>query len=436
VAEPTAAPERAPETPARRRFGAGFWPLWTATTASGLGDGSRIAAFALLAASITRDPLQVSLVTVAARLPWVCVGPITGALGDRLDRGRTLVVCDVLRAVLMASFAVLVVTRHAGIVLLAFAAFLLSSFATMAENLSQAVVPEVVGGRTMESANSWLMGGQFVTTDFFGNPLGTTLFVLDRALPFFVDALSFAASGLLVARTRAVLGRPGARMPGPAAPGPRPGLATTAREVLAETAEGIRWLRRHRVLRTVCVLIGLLNFSVLAVIGTAVLYALEILGVTRAEYGLLLVVISVGGLIGLILAPKIVPLLGSGRTLQLCFALCPLPLLVGGLTSDAVLAAALLGLVGASITLATVVTTTLRQTLVPKGLFGKVNGAYRLVVNGLSPLGGVVGGLIAAHLGLRAPFFLSAGLMLLATLVSLPLLSNRAIEAAARPNAS
>lgn len=401
----------------RRRFARGFWRLWSATTASGLGDGVRITAIAVFATVLTTNPLQVALVTVAGQLPWAVVGPFAGTLVDRVNRWRALWICDVLRTAVLAVFIALIALGQVGVAVLAVIAFVLSSVETMAENLSQAVVPDVVGDGSLDSANSKLLGGQFVTTEFLGAPLGTALFVLSRPLPFVIDAVSFVVSTVLVASIKA-----------PRSTQPSASTPMTPRVLVSETVAGMRWLWHNRLLRTVCLMVGLLNFAVLAVLGIAVLYAVQILHISRAMYGLLLLIIAVGGLVGLLAAPKLVEKLGRGRTIQLLLALCPLSFLVGGFTSNPILAAAAFAFVGASISLANVVTTTLRQALIPAELFGRVNGAYRFVVNGMSPLGGLVGGLVAGGLGLRAPFFLAAAVFVVAIAAALPLLSNRVVD--------
>ncbi|MFC8914695.1 MFS transporter [Streptomyces sp. NPDC057116] len=389
----------------------GFWRLWAATTASGLGDGTRIAAMAVYAAALSGDPLHVALVALAGKLPWTCVGPFTGALADRVDRWRTLWICDVARAVVMACLVVLIVTGHVGIAVLAVVSFLLTSIATLAESLSQAVVPDVAGPTSLETANSRLMGGQLLFSEFLGAPLGTALFVLGRPLPFALDTLTFAVSAVLVC---------GVRVPrDPGAP-PRAG-ALTVRSVLRDTAEGVRWLWHRRELRTVCLLVGLLNFSVVAVMGIAVLYALEVLGTGERGYGVLLVVVAAGGLAGVLAAPRVTARLGRGRALRVAFALCPVPFVVAGCTSEGPVAAVALAVVGASMSLVTVVTVSVRQSLVPTALFGRVNGGYRLVVNGLSPLGSLAGGVTAAAWGLRAPFFLAAAVLAVAAVAMLRL---------------
>jgi MFS family permease len=70
----------------RRRLGSEFRVLWAAAAVSNLGDGLRVAALPLLAATITRDPAQIAAVTAAIWLPWLLIGLYAGALVDRADR--------------------------------------------------------------------------------------------------------------------------------------------------------------------------------------------------------------------------------------------------------------------------------------------------------------------------------------------------------------
>lgn len=399
----------------KRRFSPGLRYLWTATAISGVGDGMRITAFALFAAALTRDALLVSVVTVAGQLPFICVGPVAGVLIDRLDRRRMLWVCDAARAIALAGFVVLIEARDVNIPILACLAFFMGAGETTAYNLAQAIVPELTDASTLDAANSRVQAGQFVTSQFLGLPIGGALFAVSAAIPFSVDSVSFALSGALIFCIRT----------------PPPALADASRltigSVAQQTAAGIRWLAGHRVLRATCVLIGLSNLAVLAVLAIAVLYALEILHVSSAGYGVLLAVIAIGGLLGLLAAPRIAARLGTGRALQVAFAMCPLSFLVGGLTSSPVIAAAAFMFVGASVSIGNVVTTTLRQTLIPRQMFGKVNGVYRLVVGGMAPLGGLLGGLAGHSLGLRAPFFIGAAILLVAAVTSFRLLSNRVV---------
>jgi penicillin G amidase len=403
------------------------WLLFYASTVSGLGNGMRISALEVFAAALTRSPVLVASVAVASQLPIICVGPFAGVLVDHLDRRRTLWICNAAEAGVLGALIALIYLGLAGIATLAGMAFALGCVQSLAVNLGQAVIPELVDPDMLDLANSRLQSGPFISSQLIGTPLGPILFVVRRVIPFFVDAGSFAISAALVFGIRSR--RPAART----------GPPLTLRRLRSETAEGIAWLWRHRVIRSICLLTALSNVALLGVLAIAVLYALEDLHVSRAVYGLLLLVIAIGGLLGLVIAPRLVTRLGRGRTLQLAFAVCPVSFAIGGFTSNAWLAALAFALAGAGVTISTVVSATLRQLLIPRHLFGRVNGAFWLVVGGVQPVGALFGGFVASEFGLRAPFLVGALLQFAAAAAALPLLSNRAIAPmvdAARAEAS
>src|SRR6185437_16975217 len=82
-------------------LGAPYRRLWSATLLSNLGDGVRAAAFPLLAASLTRDPILIAGVGVATQLPGVVLALPAGSLADRFDRRRLVIVADAVRLVFL-----------------------------------------------------------------------------------------------------------------------------------------------------------------------------------------------------------------------------------------------------------------------------------------------------------------------------------------------
>ena len=87
-------------SPARIDAGLGrrFWTLFSASFVANLADGIFRIALPLLAASLTRDPGLVAGVAFASRLPWLVFALIAGALADRFDRRRTMILVDAGRA--------------------------------------------------------------------------------------------------------------------------------------------------------------------------------------------------------------------------------------------------------------------------------------------------------------------------------------------------
>ena len=394
--------------PARKsRFASGYLRLFSATAVFGLGDGCRIVALAVFATMLTRSPVLVALVTVAARVPWIIVGPFTGAFADLVDPWRTMWLCLAARAAMVATFAVIVLTGSASIWLLIAVSFITNSVDTLADNLAQAVVPQVAGEAGLEVANSRIMGAQAVTTDFVGTPFGPLLLAVATVLPFLADAVLSATAAVLIwtVRSQNTTGRQPKQQTQP---------ELSFRTVGRGAVEGMRWLWRCTALRTVAISACLVNCANLTVLAIAVLYTVRILDVRASLYGLLLLIIGVGGLAGLGLAPPCVKRLGRLNTLLISIGVCPVAFVIAGLTSNAFVAAGALTFVGLNTSMMTVVTLSLRQDTIPELHFSRVNAAYRLIVNGISPAAGLLGGVIAHLASLRAPFFVSAAFSVLA----------------------
>jgi predicted MFS family arabinose efflux permease len=344
------------------------------------------------------------MVTVASRVPWLVVGPFSGALSDMLQPWRGLMMSMALRVVTMAGFTALVITGTNHIAFVIVVAFFMSSIDTLGHTLKQSLVPQVRGSRSLESANSALEGSEQIATDLIGIPVGPILFSVLAAAPFGADAV-FSVCALVLLW---LASRGGGTMPAPT-------TRATVRAVGHGAAEGFRWLFAHRRLRTIAVAVCVLNASNLAVLSTAVLYAVKVLRIDPGLYGVLLLGIGIGGLLGLVAATYLVRWLGRTGTLRLGFALCPVAFAIGGLTSDVAVAVPALSLVGISTAIVTVVTISIRQDEIPAGMFGRVNGAFRVIINGISSLGGVLGGVLATVYGLRAPLLVSAATMTVAT---------------------
>jgi MFS family permease len=397
------------EEPVPRRPGLGgrFWRLCGADTVSALGDGVSFAAFPLLATTITTDPRLVALVNVGEYLPLALFGLLTGVLADRLDRRRTMWTLDMVRMAVLAGFAAIVVTAGGSVLLLVVTAFVLTSTGILHDNCGSALLPATVPDkRQLERANSWLQGNYTVAATLLGPPLGSVLFATRHSAPFLLDAASFLAAGLLVASLRGVQGRP---------------ERTAARQpIRRDLVEGLRWLWGHRLLRTLCLLLAVLNMCFAAMLAVLVLYAKGVLGLTATGYGLLVATFAVGSLAGAVAAAPAQRRLGTGPVIAVGMATMITGLLLLGVTSAVPAAVAGLVVGGFGSTLWNIVAISLRQRVVPDELLGRVTSAYRTVGMGTMPIGAGVGGVVARAWGLHAPFWLGAVVFGTAAVLGLP----------------
>ncbi len=400
-----------------RRLGANFARLWSAGAISNLGDGVVLAAVPLLAASLSDSPTVVALVAAAATLPWLLFSLLGGAIADRTDRRRAMVVVDGLRFAAVGLLGVALALDVVSVPLLVIVSFALGTAETVFDNASQAILPSLVGSDDLEIANGRLEGTQIVANQFVGPPLGAWLFGIAAAAPFFLDAGSFAVAALLVLTLRGSF---------------RPQRDVAATTVRHDIAEGLRWLVHHRVLRTLAIALGVMNLVGVAAMAILVLYAQDVLQLGDLQYGLLLTTEAAGAVLGSMMASRIAARVGVGTALFLAIGVAGMSLLVPGLWAQPVAVAASLALGGFAGLVWNVLTVSLRQSLVPDALLGRVNSAYRLVGWGTMPIGALTGGVIADAFGLRAPFLVAGvAAILLAVWIGLSV-GNRSIERARR----
>jgi MFS family permease len=387
------------------RLPAAYRRLQGATIVNNIGDGAFTAAVPLLAVAVTRDPRLVSLVAAATTLPWLLLSLPAGALVDRHDRAALMWRAQVAQAAVAGVLAVAVAAGAASIPVLAAAAFALGACDVVSGNAAQAILPEIVPAADLHRAN----GSQFATTatarTFVGPPVGSLLFAAGAALPFGLDAASYAASAALVARLP--------RRARPSAP-----AAPMGRAVM----EGLRWLAGHRLLRTLALLLAANLFCFQFANVTLVLLATQDLHVGARVYGLLLAGSALGGVTGGLVNHRIAARIGTLPTVVLALGGAVPAYLACGLSPDAYVLGVLLAAIAFFSSMWNVVTVSLRQSVVPADLLGRVNSVYKMLSLGLTPLGAVAGGFVAHDLGVRAAYPIAGVLRGGALLLALPAL--------------
>jgi MFS family permease len=398
------------------RLGSAYWRLWWANAVSYAGDGALVSALPLFAVTVTKDPRLISLVSAAMFLPWLLLSLPAGAVVDRHDRVALMWRSQAVQFAVMGVLTVLIVTRTAGIAALAAAGFLLGCAEVVFSNAEQSALPALVPADLLPRANGNQQVVLTIGETFAGPPLGSALFAVRAALPFGLDAVSFAGSAALLA-----------------------GLPRTAQSreleprsdqrMRAQIAEGVRWLTRHRLLRTVALLLGVSNFSSQMGQATLVLLATQTLHVGTRGYGLLWTAAAVGAVLGGLVNPAITRRLGLLPSLTVAMAAFAVTDAGVGLAPDFAVAAALMACNGFFVTMWNVVTVTLRQRIVPADLLGRVNSAYRMIGWGLMPLGALAGGFVAHAAGLRAAYIVAGVLSGAALVAALPALAGAASDA-------
>lgn len=394
-----------------------FQRVWLASGASSFGDGVYLTALPLLAASLTRDPVLLSVVSAAALLPWLLFGLIGGALVDRWDRRRTMWITDAFRAALLLAAVAGAAAGWLGVPLLIGLAFLLGIGQILFDTAATAYLPELLGRdpALLKRANARLRGTMDVLDGFAGPPAGSALFTLGRTLPLVTDAVSFLLSALLIRSL-------------PASP-PKP-PRTAKNSLLKDARAGASYLLRDRLLLGLALRPALGNFAFSAGAAVFVLFAQEKLHLGPLGYGILLTSEAVGGLLGSILSGRLANRLGTGGALILTAALLTAAQATIGLADSPVVVAVGMALRAAALGATIVLASSVRQAIVPDELMGRVAAAGRLMALGAAPVGALLGGWLAMVGGLRAPYLVGSVFLAASTLLSLTMTSNRKVEAA------
>ncbi|WP_018335260.1 MFS transporter [Actinomycetospora chiangmaiensis] len=395
-------------SPWRRR---GFPSLVTSATVSEVGSQVSVLVLPVIAATVlAATPWEMGVLSAAGMAPFLVVGLPAGALVDRWRPRRVMVVCDLVRALLLVTVPL---TAWLGgfspgqLVAVAFAVGVATVFGDVA---SQSILPGLVDRDDLVRANSVLMTGATAAQVAGPGVGGLLLRVVSAPVALLADVASFLLSALLLLRV-------------PAPPRPVP---SRRRALLAEIAEGLRYVVGHPVIRRITVCTAGINLASGLRDAVVVLFALRTLGLSPSTLGLTLSVGAVGGVLGAVSAGRLADLVGQGRVVPL-MALVEVPFAaLTPLADGAVLLAVSSAGVAFVAVAYNVAQVSMRQRTCPPALLGRMNASIRTVVWGTPPVGALIGGGLAGALGLATVLWIAAGVTLLAAapVVFSPLLRN------------
>ena len=419
--------------------------MWSATTVSNLGDGIVSIAYPWLASAVTRSPLLIALSAVVSRLPWLIFTLHAGVITDRFNRKRIIVAMDSARGLLTIAVGFFVYlerdslpslneltsltdlkTNYTLYSVILITAFLFGLAEVLRDNSAQTLMPAVVEDKDLEKANGRMWSAESLTNSFIGPPLGSFIIAIAIFLPFFVDAVTFFIAAALIASMK------------PTVKSFAPEAKSEPINFKAEIKEGFSWLWSHTLLRPMAIILGLIN-GIAALTGAVfILFAQEVLDTTVFIFAVLGTAAAVGGILGGLLGPKVSEKIGSGRSLALALFAMPLCTLLIGFTSQWQVVWLLVAVSTFTGVLWNVVTVSLRQSLIPSNLLGRVNSVYRFFAWGTIPIGTLLGGgLVSAlegpfgrEMAFRSVYFVGATLGFLLYLYAIRVLTTKAIDEA------
>jgi len=378
---------------APRRLGRDFRWLMSAAWTSNIGDGIALAASPLLIASMTSSPVLVAAGAMLQFLPWLLFGLHAGAVADRVERRMLVMLAHGIRAVIVTALVVFLVTGTATIAIVLLVSFLYGTAEVFADTSTSTLLPMMVKPADLGVGNARLQAGFLVANQLAGPPLGAFLFSAGQFWPFLTQVLAVGMGLVLVSRI--------SRQPVPASE--HGGLRRDP--VRREIVTGLRWAWHHKPVRTLIVIILAFNVTWAAPWGILVLYATEHLGMGPVGFGALTTASAIGGLLGTLSFGWLERHVSFATLMKVCLSLEVLMHLAFALTTDAVVALAIMFGFGAYAFVWGTISTTVRQRLVPHELQGRVGSVNMVGVFGGMVIGQALGGVLAQAFGLTAPWW-------------------------------
>lgn len=378
------------ETIAPRRLGLGFRWLVASSWVTNLGDGIALAAGPLLIASQTHDAGVVALAALLNWAPQLLFGLYAGALADRLDRRLIVVTVNLVRVVVLAVLAGSIVTDLVSVPVVLGSLFLLGSAEVFADNTSSTLLPMLLGRADLALGNARLMSGFITFNQLAGPPIGAALFAAGAAWPFVTQAVLVLAGAGLVSRIAL----------------PPHGRAPEERtHMRADVAEGFRWVLHHPAVRTLVLTIFTFNITFGAAWSVLVLYARHRLGLSSFGFGLITTVEAAGGVLGMVSYGWITRRVSLGNIMRAGLIIETLTHLGLALATTPWVAMPIFFVFGAHAFVWATTSVTVRQRAVPNELQGRTNSVNTVGTFGGLVIGSAIGGLLADHVGVTAPFW-------------------------------
>jgi MFS family permease len=397
----TARPDRPPSLWRNRDY----LLLWSGQVISSIGSQFSELAFPLLILFLTGSAAQAGIAGALGVLPYLVFSLPAGALIDRWDRKRVMILCDSGRAVILATIPLALLLGRLTIVQI-YVASLLEGTLYVFFNLAEvSCLPRVVSREQLPAATA-----QNITTfslaSLIGSPLAGALYTLGRFLPFLVDVVSYLVSALTLSLIHVQFQEERSQ-------------DKRQESVWRNIGQGLLWLWRQPLIRFMAILTGGLNLITAGRVLIIIVLA-QRLHASALAIGVIFTIAGIGSICGAILAPVVHRRLGFGTVIiGFCwmialsyplYALAPNILLLG-------INAAFLSLVFPSYD---VVQFSYRSMLIPDALQGRVNSVFRLIAYSGQPLGLALAGILLQNLGaVVTVFVLGTGFFILALVTTL-----------------
>lgn len=359
--------------------------LWGGQVISALGSGMSGLVFPLLILAITNNNTVLAGFAGALQsVPYLIFSLPVGALIDRWDRKKVMMICDAFRAANFATIPLALYFDSLTVWQLLANAFIEGSLFVFFNIAEVAALPRVVPKAQLPQASAQNEAG-FIAAFLAGPPLGGFLYQnVSRMMPFIADAISYAVSvvSLFFIKTRFQEER----------------VSTEQKHLGREIKEGLSWLWHQPLIRFMAFLTGGLNFINNATF-LILIVAAQDLGASETEIGWMFSIAAAGGILGALLGGQIQKRFTFGQVIITVGWIATLLYPLYAVAPNFIL----IGIVGCLSFMTgpiyNVVQFSYRLALIPDALQGRVNSTFRLLAFGFNPLGQATAGILLATIG-------------------------------------
>jgi MFS family permease len=384
-----------------------FAHLWAASAISQIGSQFTLLVFPLLAATtLDASPFAIGVLGAVGALPHLLFGFVAGAWVDRLRRRPILIAADIVRSLLLLSVAFVAFRGALSVMFLVTVAFLIESCTVFFDLAYVAYVPTLLPKDRLVGANSRLeasASASQIVGPAFG---GAAIRILGAPVTLLFDAFSYLASAILLTRIRAREERR---------------ERSEESHIVSEIREGLVFLWTNRVLRGLALANGLTNFGGYIFLAVYILYMVRNLHLDPGAIGLVLASGGAGALAGAITASPAqrrwgaAPvLIGSLVMFGVSGLTVPMAMLFPVIALPMIVASEVLQWF--AILVFSVNAVSVRQSISPPHMLGRINGSMRVLTFGLRTVASLLGGLLGSRIGLPATLVVGAFGMLISFL--------------------
>ena len=388
------------------KLGPAFNRLFSASVISNLSDGLLAVAAPLLAISLTKDPVLISLLSAFVMLPWLLFAIPIGLIVDRSNKRLLITFTNSIRFITAGLVALAISTDTITIYWLLLATFLIGTCEVATDTATQSLIPVILEKKNFEKANSRLNIAETVIQNFIGAPLSGFLYATAIVLPFILNSLGFLIAAIFVLMIPAHLISHGST---------EDKHEVEKKSFIGDIKFGLNYLWNDRPLRRLVATTTSLGFFYSLSTSTLILFITETLNLPTQYFGVLLAGSGSGAVLGGILTSTLSKKFGRGGVLAVAIFVSSITVLFQGFAPNFWVFGSI-GFISAFFsTNWNILLMSCYQVLIPAELYGRIHGARRTFVWGVMPIGAFLGGVIAKS-GLRLPLIIGG---IATTLISL-----------------